>query len=225
MAHTRMALSRRGPGVKPASSKADAGAHCRLQVSIHQQACGRPGLARAMQRTFSSSLSTPRRLRRSGSTRSGLEPGPCGHCTVESIAQDIFMYIPTSDGSSARNTCHASFVLANQRPRQNDVLENSTLWTRLSCPASSSNHEATTCMRCSSMTMSAIELACPQDLSDSCANSWDEAVTQSKHDHRNTVVSCNEVTSMLNASKTMDDGHPRAKGDGLRPPTELRARS
>ena len=107
MAHTRMALSRRGPSVKPASSKADAGAYCRLQVRKLQQAVSRqarPGSSVAAH--TSSTLSTPRRLRRSGSARSGLEPEPCGHRIVGRVAHD--------DGSP--NVMDAAHIALSMEP-------------------------------------------------------------------------------------------------------------
>jgi hypothetical protein len=48
-------------------------------------------------------------------------------------------------------------------------------------------------------------------LQDSCAKQF-EAETQASHDQRSIFVSCNQAASMLHASKTKDNSHPRAKG-------------
>ena len=79
MAHSRMALSKRGLGAKPASSKSDAGARragCRYRCrSAHQQ-------QQRFERGSAHLATQPLRLkdskRKGASARPGLEPEPYG---------------------------------------------------------------------------------------------------------------------------------------------------
>ena len=86
---------------------------------------------------------SPRSSRRSGYTRSGLEPEPCGHRIVGRVAHDR-----SPNVMQALHSAWNYIVRAIQRPCQNDGLENRTWKTRLSSPGSRSNHESTACAGC-----------------------------------------------------------------------------
>ena len=97
---------------------------------------------------------SPRSLRRSGSTRSGNARGsnPSRAVTAPSSAWRKYSNIDYPKVMEAAHTAHAigsvaPFVRANQRLRQNDVLESGTWKTRLSSPASHCNHESTARVR------------------------------------------------------------------------------